>query len=349
MKSKIPVLLWLVAAVGLGVVAWQVDETPTVPAVAERIELTLSSPRQAQVAQLTVGVGEAVQANQIVARLSAPGLDDEVRVAQAELARLRAVVQAAADDARADHQSQAHRLAAQADRAALDAAEAKASQQRDRARLAGLRTRRAQQAEWVAQGLVTRRELDQIDAEIVTLRQRIAASRTAVRQAKANAEAGRGRTAPVLPVSIAPQEHAVLAQQERLKALERAQAALVLRAPIAGHVSQIHLRAGETATAGAPVLALVQTQVDTVVAYVDEAWSHQVGVGDQAFLTDRPGTMLDGKVVSIAPDVRELPRRLWLVHTQPRFGRPVRVQLAAGGPTVAPGQALDVWFRRRAP
>lgn len=346
MKSRIPFVLWLLTVALLVALSWQTYETPTAPGAAERQEITITSPRSARVAVLHVRAGQAVAVDQVVAQLESPRLDDDIRIAKAELARLKAIVEATAQGAQADRDAKTQRLAAQADRAALDAAKAKAAQQRDRARLAGLKTRRRQQAKLVKQGLVTRRQLDEIDAELVTLRQRIAASNTAVAQAKANAAAGRDRAAPGPQVSTAPQQHAVRAQEERLKALERAKAALQLRAPVAGNVSRLFLRVGDTAVADAPLLAIVQARVDTVVAYADEAWSQRVAVGDQAFMTDRPGALRRGIVTGIAPDIRELPRRFWLVHTEPRYGRPVFVRLNTDAVAIAPGQALDVWFRK---
>jgi multidrug resistance efflux pump len=139
--------------------------------------------------------------------------------------------------------------------------------------------------------------------------------------------------------SRAEQARAAVAQAElavdaaRLN-LQRAQ----VRAPVAGTITNLDLRAGGYATAGRPVVALVETQSLYVEGYFEETKLQRIRLGDRVRVKPMGGAgIIEGTVDSIAAGIADRDRSTsadLLPNVNPTFNWvrlaqrvPVRVRL----------------------
>jgi hypothetical protein len=122
----------------------------------------------------------------------------------------------------------------------------------------------------------------------------------------------------------------------------------VLRAPADGQVEAIHVRAGQVAGPGAPVLTIVSrgpSDDDEVLVCLREGQAGQVRVGEAVLLRSRGagGRSVTAHVTRLGPQIAELPPRCRRSPDLPEWGREVAVALDEHAPLL-PGQAFAVSF-----
>src|SRR5690606_29540158 len=146
----------------------------------------------------------------------------------------------------------------------------------------------------VAGRMADRRELDALTVRRAGLKKEVEGLDTLVAALERQVAAARGRRAAqasgVIEHALAPvhAELAVLARREELLELRRQEA--VLRAPADGQVAAIHVRPGEVAAQGAPVLTIVSRNPgeDVEIAVcLREGQAGQVRLGEAVSLRQR--------------------------------------------------------------
>ncbi len=350
-KRVIPLLVWLGAVGAVIFLAMQGLDTPVAPGAAEATEVAVPSPRVARVTKVLVKVGQRVKLGQTLAQLSAPSLQAEIQIAEAQLERLEQAVGAAQAEVKQDSRLASARLSTQAEGAAMDVARLKGSIARARGELKVLKAQHARQKKLVDQQLIPATKLIELNSKIAVITQRIASDRNTLAQAQRHAKAGAKRTEPVaepeLEARLAPHRLAVAVQKRRVEALSLEVERLELKATVSGKVVALHLHPGAVAVENAPVLTIIDDQPKRVVAYADQMWASKVKVGAKAQLTASDGAgKRTGTVAAVGPRSSELPKRFWQVPTHPTFGREILITLDASkkAKPPLPGQAFDVVF-----
>jgi len=155
--------------------------------------------------------------------------------------------------------------------------------------------------------------------------------------------------------SRAEQARAAVAQAE--VAVDSAKLNLAraeIRAPSAGTITNFDLRQGAYASAGHPVLALVDAGSLYVEGYFEETKLPRIHVGDRVRVTPMGGTRLEGRVESIAAGIADRDRSTGnnlLPSVNPTFNWvrlaqriPVRVKLdpLAAGTRLVAGETVTV-------
>ena len=148
----------------------------------------------------------------------------------------------------------------------------------------------------------------------------------------------------------ASRQQASAAQQQALAAVEQAQAALAtaelnlertqVRAPVDGYVTNLEVRQGDYASAGAARLALIDTDSFWVYGYFEETKLSQLHVGDGAKIELMSGQTLHGHIESIAHGITDADSPTGtdlLANVNPTYNWvrlaqriPVRIRLDAG-------------------
>jgi hypothetical protein len=147
-------------------------------------------------------------------------------------------------------------------------------------------------------------------------------------------------------VAVAPLRGQIEVVERRIDDLLRRRAEATLRAPTRGRVTLVLKRPGESAAPDMPVIAMVRSQVDRVVACLSEHDALAIHDGDGAVLRPRGGgavRSIRGRVISLGPLVAELPARCQTSVLRRARGRDVVVLLDDAIEAV-PGQAFDVRF-----
>jgi multidrug resistance efflux pump len=171
--------------------------------------------------------------------------------------------------------------------------------------------------------------------------------------AKAEAERARARLAAWLKsdpaaasdARVLPFEQDLRAQEARVTDLEQELEKYQIIAPAEGTVSRIVSRAGEWRAAGAEIVELVVPRADRLTGYVTDRQISAVAVGTLATLRPRDlgGVPLQGRVVTVGPQIEQVPVRLRAIPNVPQWGRRVIFRVVKSGEPL-PGEIYEVRF-----
>jgi multidrug resistance efflux pump len=133
-----------------------------------------------------------------------------------------------------------------------------------------------------------------------------------------------------------------------LKEIELQRSKLLLRSPVAGQISQLLCRKGQSVVPGEPILTVSEPSVTEIVAYLNETVEEPAKVNTRvrvASLKD-PTKIAESIIVRVSPTVQALPERLWTVTGRPTYGR---AMVIAGVPDLelTPGELLSVTILAR--
>jgi multidrug resistance efflux pump len=303
----------------LALVGVWMGPTQGVLGYAEVAEVQLLASDNAIVGSLTVREGDRVLKGDPIVRLDAPRLHGQRDVLQARAAMLQARSEATAHDARGDAQELVAQLAsAQADLASA------------RAEARALETSIARRQAWVSQGLAGADAVadDQVALAAVTSR---AAGMTAVvselQRAVDNAAVGASPEAAAL--AAARLELDVV--QRQIEVIDTQLAALQVRAPHDGYVSQLSVREGAHVRRGAPLLTIIPERAKRVVVCLTEAEALDVEPQSEVLLWPRDGRdAVSGVVLSVGALVAEPDPRCRTILTREEFIRPAYIRLDEG-------------------
>jgi multidrug resistance efflux pump len=174
-----------------------------------------------------------------------------------------------------------------------------------------------------------------------------------LRLAKAELERSRARLAAWMKsdpaaapdARVLPFEQDLRTQEARVTDLEQEREKYQITAPAEGTVSRIAARSGEWRSAGAEIVELVIPRADRLTGYVTDRQISAVAVGTLATLRPRDlgGAPLQGRVVTVGPQIEPVPVRLRAIPNIPQWGRRVIFQVVKSGEPL-PGEIYEVRF-----
>jgi len=261
-------------------------------------ESAVITPRiAAAVVEVRVSDTQEVAVGDILVRLDDADARAEVAAAEAALRQARQRFQ----QAQANGRSQDARVAG---------AGAEASQARARLALAEEDLRRADDAlarreGLAASGAVAGEELAQARTAAAVARANVEAARSAVRAAEAGRAAASGSAdaiAVVTGVGSIEADPDVVAAQARLDAARLMLERTIIRAPVAGVISQRQVQVGQQVTPGAPLMRIIPLAQVYVDANFRETQLRDVKVGQSVRLTSDlygSGVVFRGRVAGI--------------------------------------------------
>jgi multidrug resistance efflux pump len=300
----------------------------------------IASVELARIVAVHVDVDGQIAPGQIVATLDATGLDVEIAVAEAEQARLTAMI--SGEQARMEE-----RITVDLEDLRRQLAKAREEHREASAEEQALRGEISRVKRLVEDRQASLSELTPLDMRRATIQAIVEEKPRTIELLRAQIAAAEGRHKRARdPANAAAAQVAAdlaLARQE-IESLKHKRAGYVLRANRGGRVIAIDKRPGEIAVAGEPILRLVSTR-GRVVACVQENAAVDVRQGDAARLWVRgqTGAPLTGRIVALGPLVAELPVRCRSAPTVPVWGRDVTIALDHPVELLA-GQAFDVTF-----
>lgn len=324
MKDKrliiIPVALIAMVAVGWlllrngGTDEQRIEASGTI----EGTEADLGFQVGGRVAAVTVREGDAVAAGAVLARLEQAELEARKAAAQAQVQAARALLSELERGARPEELRQSQSGVAAAQRRME---ESQATLQRTQRLYEG--------------GAVSREQLDQ--------------AQTAYTVARAQYQQAREQ---LKLVDTGPRVERIDAQRAAVRQAEAnvAQVAAtidnaVIRAPFAGVVTVRHREPGESVSAGAPVLTVMNVNDRWVRIYVREDQVGRVALGQRATIRSdsHPGREFGGSVTFIASEAEFTPRNVQTAEERVKLVYAVKVAIA-GDDSLAlkPGVPADV-------
>ncbi len=361
-KRFLPVLIWG-AAVAVAVVLVQRQRVYVDAVGIAEAKTTYVAPLfDGTVQSLAVDVLDEVTEGQVVAMMDDTLIRSELHVAEAELGRVRALLEA--ESARFAQEQQMNESSAQDDlrrfqlneeQARLNHLDRVIQHETDKVDLERLAVQLKRQEEMLKQHLLQPAVVDETRLAYTALKTKVDQDVNAIAMAEQNIAAAASRSetrsgeepvpAPTdavlrsLQADIAAQQAIVAEVQERRQAL-------ALKAPVAGQIALIAKRPGESMLAGDPILTIVGAGANRVTAYVDERAATAFEVGDAVELHSRtnPSTVTRGTILKVGAYIEPFPLRLQMSPVILQHGFQVLVGELPDN-IYRPGETLDLRVR----
>lgn len=354
----LPVIVWAAAAMAVGLLLLRRGGDYEHLGLAQAFRHEVSVAVDARIAEVLVQPLQRVQAGDVIARL-----DESDLLAQLEVAR-HSVEQARreADAARAGLAGTSAQIASlttdlrrfQADeeQRRLTVLELQAEIDGDEVALRRLSLDAERAGQLAAEGVISDSEADtarltrdEVAARLGRNRHRLAVAereqqRAAERRKRFEAEIG----SVTGPNGVAePLFEAVEVESALLDQLEGLRAALTVRAPVSGEVTQVLVVPGQAVEPGEPIAFIVPPETTEIVTYLAEAATHSVrpGTGVRVARRAQPSRAADSVVQRVGASVEMKPVQLWRDPRFPEYGLPVSI-LAPPALALTPGEGVLV-------
>ena len=295
--KRFAVLLGVIAVIALAYFLLFTDRSSDLVLIGtvDANEVIVSPKISGRIEKLTVNEGSEIKQGDLIAELDSAELAAQQRAASSNVSALRSRVaesRASEQSARGTTSSDVANAQArlQAARAAL--AEAQADLERiqvDHSRIVVL----------AEQGVASKQQRDQIDAQLKAQQARVGTMGDNVRAAEAEVKAAEARTHQARAAEstvAATRAQALAAEAERAQAEARLGYARVL-APIAGIVSVRVAREGEVVGPGSPIVTIIDLNDTWVRAPLPETYADRIALGDTLKVRLPSQQIIEGKVI----------------------------------------------------
>ncbi len=353
-----PFAVWCGALVAAGWLYVNAVEGGHAIARAELEELRISASTSGRIETLAVRIGQRVEAGELIATLDPRDVDSRIRVAQAELERARALVQAKRAELRlsgldrgTETQAQRNSYENEGRRLRSEIEAHQAVLATDQAERGVLLPQLERLAPLVEQRLVTVDRAEQMRRQEAILAERITTRSAELDAArlelgKWEAEAPNALADQDLDVALSPFETELGAGVVRVEELERERKNYLVYSPCAGVVSLIAALPGEWRVTGEEIVHVVVPRPDRATGFVMDRQVSAVSVGTHAVLLPRSSARpaLQGRVVTVGPRLELIPPELREIATVEQWGRRVVFDVVGGG-DLLPGEFFAVRFQ----
>ncbi len=357
-RRWIPVLVWLAALAFLLQVTERRSLFVDAVGVVERTQVAVSPAFDGVVHRLSVDLLDEVESGQVVALMDDTLLQAELLGAEADLARIRATVDAERERAGLELSgllgsglSDAGRLAFDEEEARLDYLDRVVRQESNLIRLEWLNLDQVRQRELAATGVGDESARDEARLAYATLAKEVEENRAVLDAARLRRDLSKQRREGFVPTPkdvdvdalVAPFAQRIRVQEARVQTVKIRRSQLALKAPIDGQINQIFYRPGETVLAGVPLLSVASPDGNRVVAYLDADMLGGLAIGSTAEVRERGRNTVvaNARVLRVGAQVDPLPPQLLPTPDFPRWGLPVLVDDVPAG-MFRPGTVVDV-------
>ena len=358
---QLPMTLALWVTAGLG--AWTLHESRPVTqeflGLVRNPEVEVASAIDGRIETLPIALYQYVETGEVIATLDPAQIQAGIATARAEMTRLRSEL--GAERARLENAERVSGFdrAMELRRYLSDESEARINGLEIQGDIASnvvqeqrLRVRLARLQGLADEGLTPTAELEELDLRIKRTVAEIAADRELLAANLEELEKAQQRTdfyreslpdEPAHSPILEPLNLALDVQEAAIDELLISARELVVRAPVDGHVASLSGHRGRVIAAGDALLTLIPSGILEVEVFIPEAELGALSVEDSVLLSSatQPERTIESTVIRVAPDVREVPRRLWLDPAIPEFGR---IALVRGTPALGltPGERVLV-------
>ncbi len=354
-RRAMPLLVWLLAAVAAGYLLLNRTGSAHYPGMAHAFESQISPTVVGRVQSVVVALNDRVVAGQAVVLLDDSLLNASITTANANLRKLRADLAATAASLATDSGRMAAdmlRLQMEENDRRLEAQSLRAQLEGDAIEVQRLTLEAQRQEQLVRQGIGTKAQYDNAKLARDGLSATTEQTRALLAQTEKEWESAKGRRESVqrtMPAGalqqaqLLPLQEDIAVEEAALREIEVQRAALVLRSPIAGQVSQVWCTAGQSVKPGDPILTIVESAVRDIVVFVDETSSRRIAPQQRVVISRAvpPAAKAESSVVSVGETVQQLPPRFWRDPRVPSYGRTVVVAPSPSLP-LAVGELVDV-------
>jgi multidrug resistance efflux pump len=377
----LPVLIWLVAAAGVGMLFYHRSQRFEISGMAQGQVRQVASTCTGRLKSVPLELFQEVREGDVVAVIDTvldnEPLEAELAVANAEIQRLKAelvhtqqTLLAEAANLETDKIAAQRRFAVDIENVRLRVLDLKTLLETDRIRLEDLELNAKT---YLSQNLSDQNdtayyELKKMKVEREVMAKKIEENQHLLTQAESDLKqaeqrrdefAGRQLQLPPLDGALEVVRSEINVQEQQVGVLLAKREPLVLKSPIDGMVIQVLgrprdvalrrpgelvvLRAGEVVLAGETILTIAETKPREVIAYANRQQLSRVkeGMAIQLVKSTEPAQIAKSQVAYIGATLERMPECLWEIPNIPQWGHPVLIPIPTGL-KVIPGEMVGI-------
>jgi len=352
----LPFIVWCVALSSVAVLwkrsAVRIDAVGTV----ELREIAVAPLVDGTVQTMSVDWFDQVEADATVALMDDTLVKAELITAQAELFHLRATLDAERDklqllaaERQPDEHNMRRRFILNEEEARLDYIDRVSRQETNKLTVERLKIQLDRQKLLLDKNIIDQATYDDTRLLHESVKTELEENEKAIELASLRVEETMQRrkeheqqmTSVDTPVLMQPLIENIRVQENRIAQIRERRKLLVLKAPLAGRVSRIFHRTGETVLSGDPLLSITDARSERVLAYVDEGNARNIRVGDSVVVSsrDRSKRYASAKILRVNSKIEEFPIRLRRNPYLPQWGLSILVGNIPGD-RFYPGEVL---------
>jgi multidrug resistance efflux pump len=374
-QQILPVLVWLAAVAGVGMLFYHGSQQFEVVGIAQSQVAQVCSPVDGRLKIVYVQLFDKVAKGQPVASLDDELLTAKIATVSATAAQLRSQLIPTQERMQADNAvtelnraSDQRRFAVDVERSRLDILGLKAQIASDRITLESHAVELKISTDLLAKNAIAPYELEKAKVLYEALAKKVEQTEIQLTQAQEQLNVAQLRQdafisqkyqAPSVDAALDTIRKDVAVQEKLLDELEIQRKALVITAPIDGVVVQILAKVndaaaqrtgegvshkpGEVVMAGQPILVIAQDKPKEIIAYAKELQLGQITAGTKVALVKNtsPQQIARSEVASVGPVLEQIPARLWLNPNVPQWGQPFTIKIPEGM-ELTPGELVGI-------
>ena len=354
----LPFVVWCVALSSAAVLwkrsAVRVDAVGSV----ELREIAVAPLIDGTIQTMSVDWFDQVEADKVVALMDDTLVKAELITAQAELSQLRATLDAERDklqllatDRQLDEHNMRRRFILNEEEARLDYIDRVSRQETNKLTVERLKIQLDRQKLLFDKNITDQATYDDTRLRHESVKTELEENEKAIELAAARIDEAMQRrkeheqqmTDVDTPALMQPLIENIRVQENRIAQIGERRKLLVLKAPLAGKVSRIFHRTGETVLSGDPLLSITDARSERVLAYVDEGTVHNIRIGDNVVVSsrDHPKRYASAKILRVNSKIEEFPIRLRQNPYLPQWGLSILVGNIPGD-RFYPGEVLHL-------
>lgn len=338
-RGPATVIVWLLAITATALLFTHRSQRYEYIGLARGIEHPVASEMGGRIESLLVDLCEDVQAGDVLVKLDDSLLNARIETARASVRQLDAQLTAARLNLSSDNntrltdwQSKLADFQTREERYRIDALSLNVSIESDRIEAQRLNLEMERLHKLLDAEVTSQRDYDMIKLRNDQLQLRIAENTALVAKIESdllNAIDRREefvRHFPVTPPEedmIAPIRGAIHKEELVLEELRIQRTRVILRATVAGRVSQVLCQVGQVVSPSEPILLITQKHVTQAIGYITEndATPLRENMTVHIARADQPQTIAEATILRLGIGIEELPARLWRDPRRPEFGR----------------------------
>jgi multidrug resistance efflux pump len=357
----LPLIVWSVCAlIVVGMLMGRASRFEYV-GLAQAMEYPISPVATGTVQSVVVDIYDRVDRGEMVAKLDDSQLLASIAISSAEIVKLQAELEAeratlltSGGQGMANWAADLRRFQADEQKRRLDLLALRVVHQEREIELERMEIEEQRARELFDAGVIAETLWDQARLQRDEVRQGLEEGRVLLEQTEAEYFAAKTRREEyesglpnkdgIDPI-LRPLREAIEVESRRLDEIEVRRQALVLRSPVAGQVSSILCRRGQSVRPGEPVVVVAEGSVREIVAFLAEDDGREIAPSTPVVVSTRGqgGTVSESVVIRVGPSIQEMPPRLWRNPRRPDYGRAV-VIAAVPGMRLTPGEVVNVKF-----
>ncbi|HUT25413.1 MAG TPA: HlyD family efflux transporter periplasmic adaptor subunit [Sumerlaeia bacterium] len=353
LRRFVPLVVWIGALVALIVLVREHVPSTEAVGVVEGRDAAITPLVDGRIQAIAVELFEPVREGDVVALLDDGLLQAERRMAQVEVARLRAELEAQREDMTRRSLNDLRRFEVDEERLRLELLDRIVAHETDRVTLVRLAILLERQERLFREGAgsqdlydAARLEHDALAKKMEENEKAIAFARQSVNEAKRREEkraqeVSEGSDSPMLDRL----RRAIEVQEAQIRMLAEQAKGLVLRAPMSGIVSSVNVGVGQNVIAGTELVSITDPEPTRVQAWVEATAIPELKEGAPVMLYSRrrPRVVVQAKVLKVGARIERFPLRLRPNPNLPLWGVSVLVGQIPSG-SFHSGEVLDVRF-----